>query len=282
MPGCIAVQSSSSATHPRFSVLYDVEPMLIGLRGGDDELKGMFQQDFQEARRLGFGAVIGIEVDAKVSPDLKAAADAAHVTLLISDSDRKRLVNSRAAIDDLWKDRAKPAIVRPGRRVVESPTVAVSLLSQYHSELVRGRTGGMVIERFRSLPNDGPDVAGADPKTAAEFARLVERFHRWDPILCDAAIAGVESASGQSDAKIASMKREGRCFALIVNQSTERSVHGEISVGSQQAAVGDVESAVEVPTSSEASVGRVFRGHGGIVAVRVDLPPGDAMLVELF
>jgi len=284
--GCVSAQSTPRAPAANLAVVYDLEPMLVGQGESVDSIQTAFRRDFQEVTRLGFDAIIADEVDPKFIPMLKSAAEPAHVALVVADSSNSPNGSLRATIDRIWIGRLKPAIVRLDKAGPDANSLAESLLGKYHSALLEGRTEGLVISRFRSLPGDGPDVesiaAGRDMKALAGFTRLIERYRRWDEYLHGAEVLDVDSVGGESGVKIASMKRDTRRFALIANVQAERSFHGDVEVGGDRAKIGDVESAVEIPNSSDEPVGRVFHGHGGGVVIRTDLSPGDAMLVELF
>lgn len=167
----------------------------------------------------------------------------------------------------------------------EAPVVE-RILAQFHEGVAVGQTGGLVVNRFRRPPGSGGGLAGTrerlDPALGAAVKTLIARAKRWGPRLHGATAEPVLNASTTTgDLGIALLKRgHGRCL-LVFNRSLERFARSPITlpetVGGEPAL-----RAVEIPSSPNTPVGRVYEAQRGRLSLPVSLRPGDAVLFELF
>lgn len=167
----------------------------------------------------------------------------------------------------------------------EAPVVE-RILTQFHEGVAIGQTGGLVVNRFRRPPGSGGGLAGAserlDPALVAAVKTLIARARRWGPRLHGATVEPVLNASAAtSDLGVTLLTRgHGRCL-LVFNRSPERFARSPImlpeTVGGEPAL-----RAVEIPSSPNTPVGRVYEAQRGRLSLPVSLRPGDAVLFELF
>jgi hypothetical protein len=165
-----------------------------------------------------------------------------------------------------------------------SPTEA--WLAQYHAALQAGRTGMVVLDRYRRLPGDPKGLTSArgqlEPAEAAALDMLADRARRWGPHLqglTTKAIPGVRTNS--ADLAVTGFSKGRRRYALIVNNARDKYTHAEVGVPAT-IGVEPVVRAVEVPGSSDRPAGRVVHARDAHITLDVSLRPGDAALFELF
>jgi len=159
-------------------------------------------------------------------------------------------------------------------------------LAQYHRELLLGKTGGIVVDRYRRLPGDPPGLASNDTPMptakAAALRTLVTRVRRWAPHVHRTTVQPVDAVvSADADLRVVILVRGERRHLLIFNPSGDQYVRGDVSLP------GSIEGealtrAVEVPSSDTKPTGRVFYRVRGRIVLDIALRPGDAALFEVF
>ncbi|MCH8149001.1 MAG: hypothetical protein IH987_13645 [Planctomycetes bacterium] len=159
-------------------------------------------------------------------------------------------------------------------------------LAQYHRELLLGKTGGIVVDRYRRVPGDPPGLAtDGGPMPAARSAALralITRVRRWAPHVHRAAVQPVDVViSANADILVVRLVRGKREHLLIFNPSPDRYTRGDVALPESMGGSA-LTRAVEVPSSETSPAGRVLYPVRGRVVVNVALRPGDAVLFELF
>lgn len=277
--GCAIPGRPPATTESQCALLavYDVEPVLI--QAGAEHLAARLQADFGTLSKLGFDGVVVRQMNAEQMAEVRVLADHAGMTAIIEDS-------SATSDSSRPTEVAQPgsARVRMGSTGVIDSALADRLLWQYHQELIRGRTGGLLIDGLCGLPGEGPDLAsianGSDRETAASLSATLARARAWQTRLKGAVLVGDEHVKG---ALRVSAFRGNKCrFVLVVNPSLETRVHADVELAEASAQLGGAASAVEVPGTVQQPAGRVVRSQGGSIRTNVDLPPGEAALFELF
>lgn len=159
-------------------------------------------------------------------------------------------------------------------------------LAQYHRELLLGKTGGIVVDRYRRLPGDPPGLAsdGRPMPTAqaAALRALVTRVRRWAPHIQRTTVQPVDAVvSANADIRVVCLERGKRRHLLIFNPSGDQYARGDVSLPESIGGSALIR-AVEVPSSETAPAGLVLFPVRGRIVVNVVLRPGDAVLFELF
>ncbi len=168
----------------------------------------------------------------------------------------------------------------------ENDATIRSWLLAFHRGLAKGRSGGLIIEGFRTLPGDGVGLVSRDvplsPERITMVQRIANRAKRWSTVLTGLGQADVkpleESLASVDVALLA--KGHRRCL-LIVNPSTRDFARGEVSLPIELNGSAVVR-AVAVPADSDATLGDVIRARSDRIVFQVKLAPGDAALYELF
>jgi hypothetical protein len=159
-------------------------------------------------------------------------------------------------------------------------------LAQFHAGLADGRTGGVVLDRYRGLPGDNAGlIVGEQPPSAATMSAVRQtslRAARWGPLLAHLkpqplllVVPGETELTGRAFAK------GRRRYALLFNRSPEQYVRGEVKLPAMVAGQS-VARAVEISPVTDDVPGQVFRGGADGIPVSIDLRPGGAALFELF
>ncbi len=159
-------------------------------------------------------------------------------------------------------------------------------LRQLHAGFIAGRTAGLVIDRFRSLPGevDGlippGQTLGVTARTAIEETAI--RAGRWGPLLHGRNVESLVLDQPDEEALKSAVFTGGkRRYVLVFNASPDRYFRGEIALpvrlGNQPAT-----RVVEIPSSRDRTAGRVFPAMGGVIPVSAQLRPGNAVLLEIF
>jgi hypothetical protein len=159
-------------------------------------------------------------------------------------------------------------------------------LGQYHAALTAGRTGLVVLDRYRRPPGDRDGLLSSageiEPAGAAAIDMLVRRARRWGRHLHGLSahrVPGVQADT--ADVTVTGFSKGRRRYVLVTNTTRDRYTHAEVTV---PASINgeSVARAVEVPGSDGRPAGRVVHARSGLVALDVSLRPGDAVLFELF
>ncbi len=160
------------------------------------------------------------------------------------------------------------------------------LLAQYHSGLSSGRTGGLMLDRFRG-PGGKPNGLSSpdEPLTPAQLAAieaLNDRARHWGPRLRALAARPIKNTKTDSlNVELTVLSRETRRYVLVFNPSPERYARGEVVLPGSIDGVAAAR-AVEVPPSANQSAGRVVDAWRGQLVLPIALRPGDAALFEIF
>ncbi|UCE60562.1 MAG: hypothetical protein JSU63_02190 [Phycisphaerales bacterium] len=159
-------------------------------------------------------------------------------------------------------------------------------LRQYHHALIAGRTTGLVFDRYRRMPGDGPGIAGPggppDHARLAAVKELAARARLWGPRLTGATPEPLRlGASSDVELSVTTFSYARRRYVLVFNRSPDRYARSEVMLPELTRGTPVIR-AVEVPASASNPVGRVINPRRGRVGLPVDLRPGDAVLFELF
>lgn len=159
-------------------------------------------------------------------------------------------------------------------------------LAQFHDGLSRGRTAGLVVDRFRPVPGDPAAPVSFDrvlsPADATAIEALLTRARNWGPRLRGFRAQPIAAAiTGGLDVRVTALIRARRRYVLVSNPTEDRYARGELtfpdSIGG--AAVSRL---VEVSSATDRGPGRVVNAARGHVTFSVELRPGDAILFEIF
>ncbi len=159
-------------------------------------------------------------------------------------------------------------------------------LAQYHAALGAGRTGDLVLDRYRKPPGDPAGVVAATgrvgPAEAAAIDALTSRARHWGPRLHGLTAHPIPDARiNGADLRITGFSRGQRRYVLVSNPATDSYAHGEVTlpdtIRGEQAT-----RAVEVPVSGDLPAGRVVNARRGLITLDLSLRPGDAVLFETF
>ena len=190
-----------------------------------------------------------------------------------------------------WGDRAPgrsgPATVDTGGLEDGLPGSPLErLLAQYHAGLAAGRTGGLVVDRYRRPPGDRagviPEGTAVSPARKAAIAGLIGHARRWGPRLFNLTKVELGDAVGGSPAlRVTGLGSGRRVYVLVSNPASDRYARGDVVLTTP---VGGVSAsrAVEVPSRGDGAAGRVIRAHRGRITIPISLRPGDAALFEIF
>ncbi len=159
-------------------------------------------------------------------------------------------------------------------------------LRQYHQGLIDGRLAGLVFDRYRRIPGDGPGIitqgGPPDPARLAAVKELAARARLWGPRLTGATPGPLRlGASADADLSVTAFDHGRRLYVLVFNRSADRYTRSEV-VLPELINGASPSRAVEVPASMSNPVGRVVNPHRGRIGLPVDLRPGDAVLFEIF
>jgi len=217
----------------------------------------------------------------------RSAAAADHAAALVASLRERRsrctlLDGDRSAEDKGGFARIDPAVL--DTELEGSPLER--LIAQYHAGLSAGRTDGVVVDPYRRLPGDTHGLTSSDgpvaPAQTAAIGALVARARHWGPRLrgfTAQPIAGSTTLEG--DLQIAVLIRGERRYVLVFNPAGD--IYARSDVVLPQSIGGAVASrAVEVPPSTDRTVGRVVDAERGHIILSVSLRPGDAALFEIF
>ncbi len=159
-------------------------------------------------------------------------------------------------------------------------------LAQYHCGLLEGRTGGLLVDRYRRVVGDPPGLVPADrpagPSRLAAVRALVARAREWGSRIRGLAARPVAvTLSRGLNVKVAALVRGGRRCVLVYNPSPGQYARGEVLLPETINGAG-LTRAVEVPAGEAKPAGNVYNPRRGRIALPVTLRPGDAALFELF
>jgi hypothetical protein len=159
-------------------------------------------------------------------------------------------------------------------------------LAQLHAGLADGRTGGVVLDRYRGLPGDDAGlIIGNDPPSAATMSAVRQtglRAARWGPLLAHLKPQPLQLVvPGETKLMGSAFAKGRRRYALLFNRSPEQYVRAEVKLPAMVAGQSVVR-AVEISPVTDDVPGQVFRGGPDGIPVSVDLRPGGAALFELF
>jgi hypothetical protein len=159
-------------------------------------------------------------------------------------------------------------------------------LARYHSVLTAGVSDGFVLDAYRQASAEGGGIVGTggplSPERAALVRRIAERSRAWRDVLAGMAPRYVETqAAGGGEVRVALLADGSRYCLLIVNPSAKHFARGEITV-TLAGDAADRKRAVTVASADHTVVGPVYRVRAGRVAIPVGLPPGEALLFELY
>jgi len=195
----------------------------------------------------------------------RSAAAADHAAALVASLRERRsrctlLDGDRSAEDKGGFARIDPAVL--DTELEGSPLER--LIAQYHAGLSAGRTDGVVVDPYRRLPGDTHGLTSSDgPVAPAQTAAIGA------------------STTLEGDLQIAVLIRGERRYVLVFNPAGD--IYARSDVVLPQSIGGAVASrAVEVPPSTDRTVGRVVDAERGHIILSVSLRPGDAALFEIF
>ena len=159
-------------------------------------------------------------------------------------------------------------------------------LSEFHAGLIAGRTGGLLIERYRRVAGDPPGVVrgrGAfGPSMTTSLRAVVIRARRWGGKLAGARptpLSG-EDPGHRQGAKLTTFVRGKRRYLLVFNAGD--GYLRDAPTITHDLVGAPIKRAVEIPPTSVAGAGRVRDARNGRLTIPVNLRPGDAVLYELF
>jgi len=166
---------------------------------------------------------------------------------------------------------------------VSSHERADGWLRQFHEELLKGRTGGLVIDRYRRRPGLGDGLVRSDadlpPRERAAVRRLTARAAAWCPRLAGATVGPLDCGRDLSVAT-AIFARHDRLCVLVYNADPQQFRRGTLPLP-RRVEGRELERAVEIPPPA-GGPGEVHRVHAAGLRIPIDLGPGDARLFELF
>lgn len=160
------------------------------------------------------------------------------------------------------------------------------LLAGFHAGLIAGRTGGLLIDRYRRVAGDPPGVVrGRDafgPSVATSLRAVVTRARRWGDKLAGARPTPVssEGPGHRQGAKLTTFVRGKRRFLLVFNAGAGY-LRDEATI-TRDLVGAPIKRGVEIPPTSVAGAGKVRDARNGRLTIPVNLRPGDAVLYELF
>jgi hypothetical protein len=159
-------------------------------------------------------------------------------------------------------------------------------LAQFHAGLAEGRTGGVVLDRYRGLPGDDVGlIVGEEPPSAATMSAVRQaslRAAQWGPLLAHLKPQPLLLVvPGETELMGSAFAKGRRRYALLFNRSSEQYVRGEVKLPAMVAGQPVVR-AVEISPITDDVPGQVFRGGADGIPVLIDLRPGGAALFELF
>ena len=171
----------------------------------------------------------------------------------------------------------------------ESSTDAVRRwLWQFHAALARGLTGGLVIDRYYTIPGRGPALADPDGNVGVErinaVKRMADRMQRWGPML-DRLDLKSYAAPASTDAgdmlSVTVFARDRRRLVLVFNPSRSQYLRTTLTLDEVIAGLPATR-LVEAPGDARTSLGAVHEARRGRITLPVDIAPGDARLYEVF
>ncbi len=159
-------------------------------------------------------------------------------------------------------------------------------LAGFHAALLHGCTGGVVFDRYRAIPGNWRGIAyGGEPLSAerkAMIKRICLRAQEWSPLLAGLRAAPIEIGAGKAERVVAAaFSASAPRYLMIANLSPDVFARTTMAIPSVLDGV-ELRRAVAVTPPERAEVGQVYSARRGEISIRVDLAPGDAMLVELF
>jgi hypothetical protein len=265
--------ATNTASHPPNS------PVVVGYYLGhvvDDVTFGRARSEAARIRTMRPNAKTFVRMDASAITSARVAALDHVIAHVPRDATTAEQSSSAGAFQTL-------RFRRDGRH--DDATIR-SWLLRYHRGLARGRTAGLMIDGFRSLPGDDAGLvheeAPLSPECITMVQRIATRAKRWGRVLADLSpvtVAPLDDSLANVDvAMLASGAR--RCI-LITNPSTSDFTRGEVSLPIELHGAPVVR-AVEVPPESATVLGDVIRARSDRLVIPVELAPGDAALYELF
>lgn len=270
--GCAGPQRTYTAAACVVGVRYDVEPIFVCRT--TDEAKGIIMADFEAVAGLGFTDLVLHHVDpADRAYVLQAAADTGLNAIFAA------VPGGTASLGAGTVPSAAPSPADAGARLE-------TWLAAYHTGLIRGRTAGIIVDRYRSLPGDPPGLSAERPDgrlaLTAAVKELATRAALWGRRLAGSRLhAVIDAPQGNETLRLAVFARDRRRYLLVFNASSSEYVRDAVTVPAS--AVGlPLRRAVEVPASSDRPAGHVTEARGDRLALSVALRPGDAALFELF
>lgn len=154
------------------------------------------------------------------------------------------------------------------------------LRSQYHKELLKGLTGGMILVGFCQMTSNSLNGSLTVAQRSA-LVRLIDYVKDWGSLLNGMNIKPIPPVEHRSDIEARMFYKGRRRYILIVNTLEDRYARGSV-IFAAESFEGLVTRAIEISTMGAHSLGRVFNMRKNRLILPVTLRPGDAALFELF
>ncbi len=278
--GCAA--SAPTAHLYPLAIEYDLGALDTIATGTDEAI---LSADFREIARMGFNTVYATGSGDQVRAAASEAAARAGLRLLPS---------PRTSMTD------SPVGETPATQPVDSTLLCLSAavfeslpgnesyaswLAAYHAGLCAGRTGGVRVIAYRlSAEPERALVDGREPPPPAVVAtlkRLLLRAADWGPRLDGLVPREVDALLPDEDAPRVVRFDGARRYLLLANPQVDRFVHTHLTLPSESLG-RPVERAVRIVRHESTSSPEVVPSRRGQLEFDIRLPPGDAMLYELF
>ncbi len=156
------------------------------------------------------------------------------------------------------------------------------LLAQFHAALSANQTGGLVVSGWQH--KDSAEYGRFDslPAPRAAVTALIHRAKSWGPRLVGATVVKEKATvSCAPYFRVTTFARGDRRHILVFNPAPDRHARGELRIPTSFAG-RNIEKAVQVPDQTSSEVGEVHYATGGAILVPLVLPPGEAVLLEVF
>ncbi len=176
-----------------------------------------------------------------------------------------------------------PAVVDTSRLAdKQSRSPKQQLLAQFHAALSAQQTGGLVVTGWRHEDSASSSRFDSLPAPRAAVTALIQRAKRWGPRLIGSTVVKANAAIACGPCfRVTIFVRGDRRHILVFNPAPDRRARGDLRISTRFAGKR-IEKAVQVPDETSTSLGKVYHAAHGAIVVPLSLPPGEAVLFEVF